>query len=300
MSIRHPRDYTPAWFETEDPVPIDWTTVTDEELEPSLADSLEVELAKIDERAQRMRVRAQLRRQEEERLRRQQAEEKRQREVCLLDLTYNLAPDEHSKEEEERQRRELEERRRLAELEERRRLAENVAPIPRAQACALCVSTGTVCVDLPNSRRKQCAKCLHQKKGCRLPGNNAREKRKDHQVSPRGGDKRKRSKSATAADYDDDDHDIKFVDPPTAKAGTSAGAAPESIAQVLDRHLGEITTLLRDLVGKVDNFTGSTGNGEAGEAAETGDENRVTIATDDDAVEELTGNQAHWSPLKCV
>ncbi|KAI6029967.1 hypothetical protein PISMIDRAFT_18398 [Pisolithus microcarpus 441] len=162
-------------------------------------------------------------------------------------------------------------------------------PIPRAQACALCVSTGSVCVDLPNSRRKQCAKCLQQKKGCRLPGKNVQEKRKDDQVSPRGGDKRKRPKNAPAAAYDDNDSDIEFVDPLTSKAGTSAGAASESVAEVLDRHLGEITTLLRDLIGKVDTFAGSTGKGN---------ENRVTIAPHGDAVQELTGNQAHWSPLK--
>ncbi|KAI6029966.1 hypothetical protein BKA83DRAFT_4489875 [Pisolithus microcarpus] len=105
MSIRHPRDYTPVLSDTEAPVSIDWTTVTDEALEPSPTDSFEVELAKIDERAQRMKVRAHLRRreQEEERLRKQKEEEKRRRE-----------------EEEERQRRELEERRRLAEDEARR------------------------------------------------------------------------------------------------------------------------------------------------------------------------------------
>lgn len=308
---------------------MDWRTVADDALEPSPADSMEVELAKINERARRLRVRAfERRRQEEaERLRRQQEEELRQREEEERLRMQQEEEMRRREEEEEQQRRELEEQQRVAEenarqqreMEAAKRERESAeddpeegdealasktarrmpstgvsfpranrayvlirgksAPIRRAQPCSLCISTGTTCVDLPNSRSKQCAKCRHQKKGCRLPGEKVQEKRKDSQLSPRGGDKRKRPKNIA------DDDDIEFLGSSTAKAGASASAAPESVAEVLNRHLGDITTLLRDLVSKVDNVAKSTDKGRSRDWDE--DE---SIITDDDAEPESSAD----------
>ncbi|KAI6027705.1 hypothetical protein PISMIDRAFT_24305 [Pisolithus microcarpus 441] len=129
-------------------------------------------------------------------------------------------------------------------------------------------------------------------KGCQLPGSQVQDKQKDNQASPHGGDKWKWPKNATT----DDDDDIEIVSSLIAQAGTSA--APELVAQVLNQHLSDITMFLHDLVGKVNNFTNSTGKSKACEVARMGNDNWVTIATNNYAMCMLTGNQANWSPLK--
>ncbi|KAI6029968.1 hypothetical protein BKA83DRAFT_25618 [Pisolithus microcarpus] len=111
---------------------------------------------------------------------------------------------------------------------------------------------------------------VHQKEGCRLPSET----------------KRKRAKVIG------EDHDTRFVGTSTAiarpsagAASTSAGAAPDLVAEVLDRRLGEITSLLRDLIGKVDevaNVDGKVTLPERDELAEDGGDDDADGDGDDD------------------
>ncbi|KAI6029962.1 hypothetical protein BKA83DRAFT_18403 [Pisolithus microcarpus] len=306
-------DYSPAEL-------IDWTTVVDDDLMPSAADSMDVEIAKIDEQARRQRERVLARRRQEEEDRRRKEEE-----------------DEHRRKEEEEQRRkeEVDARRQEEEKEaETRRLAEEAEKEVRVRAekdaeneavvaktiswaplagvstpningafelritrvsiirdhpCTLCITTGEPCIDLTDSRSKQCAKCFRQKKGCRLPGEKIQEKRKDPQLSPCAGEKRKRVKVVG-----EDDHpgfvstSMPIVRPSAGAMGTSATAVPDSVARVLDQRLCEIASLLRNLVGQVkqsadpeekgwslevDQFAVDKRDGDADEADADGEDN---------------------------
>ncbi|KIK12884.1 hypothetical protein PISMIDRAFT_25618 [Pisolithus microcarpus 441] len=127
---------------------------------------------------------------------------------------------------------------------------------------------------------------VHQKEGCRLPSETVQGKRKDSRLSHRVGEKRKRAKVIG------EDHDTRFVGTSTAiarpsagAASTSAGAAPDLVAEVLDRRLGEITSLLRDLIGKVDevaNVDGKVTLPERDELAEDGGDDDADGDGDDD------------------
>ncbi|KAI5982168.1 hypothetical protein EDD15DRAFT_2203168 [Pisolithus albus] len=290
MSIRRPRSHTPM----SDCSPaefIDWTTVGDDDLMPSATASVEVEIAKIDELARRQRERVFARRRQEEEVRRQKEKEDEHR---------RKEEEEQRRKEEEKEREA--ETRRLAEEEVRvqaEKDAENEAVVTktiswaclagvsglkanrafvlipskpatphyrvsviRDHPCTLCITTGEPCIDLPDSRSKQCAKCFQQKKGCRLPGEKIWEKRKDPQLSPRAGEKRKRVKVVG-----EDDHP-RFVSTsmPIARTsagpmGTSATAVPVSVARVLDQCLCEIASLLRNLVGQVRQSADPEGKG---------------------------------------
>ncbi|KAI6029965.1 hypothetical protein PISMIDRAFT_18400 [Pisolithus microcarpus 441] len=348
MSVRLPRSTTP--MEATDAAPeVDWTTVTDDELEPLPTDTVEVELAKIDEKVRRQReqVLARRRQQEEERLRREAEEQHRQ--ASFHQPGYYIIQLLILSQEEEQRRRDAEERRRLAEESARKRRERETAeqpmvgeeedaeaeeeddsevevvegdvttmhnasrasstrvsnprlnrayvlipskssafgrgtPIKRERPCMLCVISGKPCVDLPDSRSKQCARCLRQKRRCRPSSGKVHAKRKGNQVSPRGGDKRKRPKNLP-----DNDDEIQFMGSTTAKAGPSACTAPDPVAQVLDRRLGELTALLRDLVTKVDNLAGPKGkSGDVDESADDDDDD----SADEEATPEWSGDEA--------
>ncbi|KAI5982163.1 hypothetical protein EDD15DRAFT_2203163 [Pisolithus albus] len=249
---------------------IDWTTVSDDKLELLASDTIDVQFAKIDEQARRQREKVQARR-------RQQEQERLQKEA-----------EERRREEEEQCRRAAEEQRRLAEESANKQLEQEEAAARAVMANELvggseedaegeveedevgtinntsrAPSTGQV-LRLPSPRSHRTHPALpvmrglwkglcrpsgltQQAKRCQLPAEKGKVKRKDDQVSPRGGDKRKRQKKVP----DDDDDDIEFIGLTTAKAGPSAFAPPDTVAQVLDRRLGEITALLRDLLAKV-------------------------------------------------
>ncbi|KAI6107267.1 hypothetical protein EV401DRAFT_1892179, partial [Pisolithus croceorrhizus] len=118
----------------------------------------------------------------------------------------------------------------------------------------------------------------------------------DKLVSPHAGDKRKRPKKVADDDDDDDDDETKFVGSTAATPGQSANEVPESVANLLDRHLCEITALLRDLVSKLDNLTNR--RGKAREADEAADEDQVDYADEQNAMDgnadaELTGSRLH-------
>ncbi|KAI6029963.1 hypothetical protein PISMIDRAFT_25620 [Pisolithus microcarpus 441] len=308
---------------------IDWTTVADDDLVPLASDSMEVEIAKIDEQARRQRNRVVARREKEKKDRREKEEEDERR--------RKEEEEQRRKEEEDARKRweeEEAEARRLAEAAEKAKAAREVGaragedaenegdqavaaktidrvpsagvsapkanrafvlipsksatqhhrvPIVRDRPCTLCITTGEQCIDLPDSRSKQCAKCFRQKKGCRLPVEKTQGKRKAPQLSPRAGEKRKRAKVVSKG------HDTRLTSTSMAIEGTSAGAAGSSacvasqlVARVLDRHLGEITSLLRNLVGKADELADSEGKGTSSEVDELAEEEGHGEADEDD------------------
>ncbi|KAI6116607.1 hypothetical protein EV401DRAFT_2073223 [Pisolithus croceorrhizus] len=295
MSVRHPRSHTPG-SPSETDGPIDWSTVADDELAPSPSDPIEVALAKIDEQTRRKKegLIARRRQEEEEARRRKEEEDERRRKE---------EEDERRRKQEEQSRKEAEVARKLREEEEARarRMAEEAEEAENAKAarevndraeddegdeatavkstgrapsagsttpripglrrhpCTLCLSTGEPCIDLPDSRSKQCAKCFRQKKGCRLPNEKVRQKRKDVQLSPRSGEKRKRTKIAS------EDDDNRFV-------GTSTTAA------------GEIASLLRSVVAKVDKLADPSGKGKSRAVVESAEEERDGDDDDSEAV----------------
>ncbi|KAI5982167.1 hypothetical protein EDD15DRAFT_2378262 [Pisolithus albus] len=333
---------------------IDWRTVGDADLVPLASDSLEVEIAKIDEQArrQRLQVRARhekenQRRQEEEaeRRRKEEEEQRRKEEEDARKRREEEEAEAHRLAEEAEARRLAEEAEacRLAEEAEACRLAEEAekaeaarevraqagedaeneghqavatttinrppsagvsapkanrafvlipsktathhhrVPIVRDHPCMLCITTGEQCTDLPDSRSKQCAKCFRQKKGCRLPAEKTQGKRKDPQPSPRAGEKRKRAKVVSKG------HDTRLVSTSMAIEGTSAGAAGSSacaasplVARVLDRHLGEITSLLRNLVKKANQLADYEGKGMSSEVDELAEDEGHGEADEDD------------------
>ncbi|KAI5982165.1 hypothetical protein EDD15DRAFT_2203165 [Pisolithus albus] len=159
----------------------------------------------------------------------------------------------------------------------------NGTPIQRERPCWLCVISRKPCIDLPDSRSKQCERCLRQRKVCRPSPGKVQAKGKGSQVSPRAGDKRKRPKILP----DDDDDEIQIISVTTAKARPSASTAPDGVAKVLDHRLGEITALLRDLVTKVDNLADPKGKGKGklGDLDESADDGQNDTADGEDSPE---------------
>ncbi|KAI6103246.1 hypothetical protein EDD16DRAFT_1525170 [Pisolithus croceorrhizus] len=251
-------------LDTNAPDTIDWTTVSDDDLEPLAGDEYQVALAKIDEQTRRRKEQVILQRCREEAERCQKEQEGQAYGRRLEEEEEQQQEMEAAKEETDVDNSDEETDQAITDVSGPRvnrayvliptvsAFPHRHTPIPRKQPSTQRMTSRELCVDLPTSHSKRDG--ARQKKGSRLPGKAVQDKRKASQVSPRGGDKRKRAKNV-----DEDDDEVEIVSVLTTNVAASAGTAAESVAQVLDRHFGEITTLLRELVTKVDNLADQSG-----------------------------------------
>ncbi|KIK12892.1 hypothetical protein PISMIDRAFT_18405 [Pisolithus microcarpus 441] len=310
MTTRHSSsDLNAPTSEGHPAQPINWKTFADDQLVPSASDSIDVEIGKINELARRQRERAvtrRLQKEDEERRRKVEEESRRKEEEDAKNRRLQEEAKARQMAEEAESAKAAVEvsvhagvdaeeegvddgavaaktvsrapsarvsafqvNRAFALIPSESATLYHGAPVTRSQPCASCITSRQPCFDLPNSRSKQCARCLQQKKGCRLPDQKTSKKRKDTQPPIRADGRRKRTKITGA-----DDDNTQLVGTSMAAAGSSAGTAPDSVAQVLDRRLGEITFLLRGLVRKADESADWEGKGKSHAVVESAEEER--------------------------
>ncbi|KIK14135.1 hypothetical protein PISMIDRAFT_17505 [Pisolithus microcarpus 441] len=208
-----------------------------EELEDKPGDSVAVKMAKFNERQQ---IKAEERRkaEEAERIRREQeAEAKRIREL-------------------EAECKRLEEETRRAQQAGGSSVpASTGKAVERSNGCSMCIKAGEECKP-GTGCSKSCVRCQKLKAKCDLITRMTdTEKRPVDTMSPRGGEKRKRhrkSKASTEIVVDVDDRDDKAMeDTPDVKTVSRPRVlrmllpCKDSVAEVLDRRLGEVVKLLQ-------------------------------------------------------
>ncbi|KIK19104.1 hypothetical protein PISMIDRAFT_13934 [Pisolithus microcarpus 441] len=226
---------------------VPWETALPDELEDKPGDSVMVKMAKFDER---------------------------QRRQCLALQRELEAKEQRMAEEAERVRKEQEaEVKRIRELEaERKRLEEETRwaqqaggssqvpastgkAIERPNGCSMCVKAGEECKP-GTGRSKSCVQCQKLKAKCDLTTQMTdTEKRPVDMTSPRGGEKWKRHRKSKALmevviDMDDRD-DEAMEDTPDVETVScprvlrTLPPCKDSVAEVLDRRLGEVVKLLQ-------------------------------------------------------
>ncbi|KIK24156.1 hypothetical protein PISMIDRAFT_10419 [Pisolithus microcarpus 441] len=225
---------------------VPWEMALLDELEDKPGDTVAVKMAKFDERQRRQRLALQ---------RELEAEEQRMAEEA------------------ERVRKEQEaEAKRIRELEaERKRLEEETRwtqqaggssvpastgkAVERPNGCSMCIKAGKECKP-GTGRSKSCVRCQKLKAKCDLTTQMMdTEKRPVEVTSPCGGEKRKRHRKSKASteviiDVDDGDDeamedtpDVEMVSRP--RVLRTLPPRKDSVAEVLDRRLGEVVKLLQ-------------------------------------------------------
>ncbi|KIK15457.1 hypothetical protein PISMIDRAFT_16509 [Pisolithus microcarpus 441] len=226
---------------------VPWETALPDELEDKPGDSVTVKMVKFDERQCRQRLALQRELEAEERRKAEEAERIRK-----------------EQEAEAKRIRELEAEHKWLEEETRRaQQAGGSSQVPastgkaveRPNGCSMCVKAGEECKP-GTGRSKSCVRCQKLKAKCDLTTRPMdSEKRPVEATSPRGGEKWKqhrKSKASTEIVVDVDDGDDEAMeDTPDVKTVSrprvlrTLPPRKDSVAEVLDRRLGEVVKLLQ-------------------------------------------------------
>ncbi|KIK12470.1 hypothetical protein PISMIDRAFT_18715 [Pisolithus microcarpus 441] len=230
-----PTHHYPSTMSSSTPRPqtiVPWEMALPDELEDKLGDSVTVKMAKFDERQRRQHLALQRELEAKERRIAEEAERVRK-----------------EQEAEVKRVRELEAKRKRLEEETRRAQQAGGSLVPastgkaveRPNGCSMCVKAGEECKP-GTGRSKSCVRCQKLKAKCDLTTRTTdTEKRAVEVTSPRGGEKRKRhrkSKASTEVIVDVDDGDDEAME-------DTPDVEMDSMAEVLDRRLGEVVKLLQ-------------------------------------------------------
>ncbi|KIK12268.1 hypothetical protein PISMIDRAFT_18856 [Pisolithus microcarpus 441] len=249
MEFSNPTHHYPSTMSSSTPRPqtiVPWETALPDELEDKPGDSATVKMAKFDERQRHQRLALQRELEAKERRMAEEAER-----VCK------------EQEAEAKRIRELEAERKRLEEETRRAQQAGGSSVPastgkaieRPNGCSMCVKAGEECKP-GTGRSKSCVRCQKLKAKCDLTTwTTDTEKRPVDMTSPRGGEKWKRhrkSKASTEVVIDVDDGDDEVMedtpDVETVSRPQVLRMLPprkDSVAEVLDRRLGEVVKLLQ-------------------------------------------------------
>ncbi|KAG6325858.1 hypothetical protein ID866_13231, partial [Astraeus odoratus] len=229
-------------------VPINWQEVPNKELGLDEADPEDVAMAKLQEKFRRKQVReaeeAKKRREAKEAKKRAREAEEAEKRAHEAEVQCREAAAIERQREAKRQEAER------AKEAKKQQCAESEAGPSGAQGqepkCMQCAKAGAVCIVGPGTKRKMaCDRCSRNKEKCEWLVTEIGSARMT--TLPWGGEKKKRMRRAWLIFDDDDDDDDDIVVTSTRKAGKSEPGVQETMAQVVDRRMGEVVEELRGL-----------------------------------------------------
>ncbi|KIK20366.1 hypothetical protein PISMIDRAFT_13048 [Pisolithus microcarpus 441] len=213
-----------------------WEMALPDELEDKLGDSVAVKMAKFDERQRRQCLALQRELEAEEWRKAKEAERIHKEQEAKAKRIREL----------EAERKWLEEETRRAQQaggsSSQQVLASTGKAVDRSNGCSMCIKAGKECKPR-TGHSKSCVWCQKLKAKCDLiTWMMDMEKRPVEMTSPRGGEKQKchrKSKALMEVVIDMDDGDDEAME------DTPDVETKDSVAEVLDRRLGEVVKLLQ-------------------------------------------------------